>query len=247
MKDRRWIALCAIGLIVLATLNLPDAASSRVKGAVRDGISPLQAALRGGVRDLREIIRYIRGIGDLALENRALSEELVYLRGEMRIARELERDNRMLRDLLGFVQRFPNQLVSCEVIGRDSTGWWQTVRLARSGVLGIMQGLGAGPGEQPACRMDYVARTADVQQGDEVVTSGMGGLFPKGLLVGRVARVETDPSGLYQRAWIDIAADLGRAEYAFVAATESDLAAAAKGLIEELTGPAPGVPGGETP
>lgn len=295
MKDRRWIALCAIGLIVLATLNLPDAASSRVKGAVRDGISPLQAALRGGVRDLREIIRYIRGIGDLALENRALSEELVYLRGEMRIARELERDNRMLRDLLGFVQRFPNQLVSCEVIGRDSTGWWQTVRLdkgaeagvaegravitpdgllgrtvavsgrtadvlllsdptcqvsvrlARSGVLGVMQGLGAGPGEQPACRMDYMARTADVQQGDEVVTSGMGGVFPKGLLVGRVARVETDPSGLYQRAWIDIAADLGRAEYAFVTATEADLAAAAKGLIEELTGPAPGTIAGEAP
>ena len=137
MKDRRWIALCAIGLIVLATLNLPDAASSRVKGAVRDGISPLQAALRGGVRDLREIIRYIQGIGDLALENRALSEELVYLRGEMRIARELERDNRMLRDLLGFVQRFPNQLVSCEVIGRDSTGWWQTVRLDKGAEAGV--------------------------------------------------------------------------------------------------------------
>ena len=274
MKDRRWIALCAIGLVVLAIMNLPDAASRRVKGVVRDGISPLQAALRGGAREAQEIFRYVRGIGDLALENRALSEEIVYLRGEMRMARELERDNQMLRDLLGFVQRFPNKLISCEVVGRDSTGWWQTarldkgaaagvaedravitpdgligrtvsvsdrtadvlllsdpackvsVRLARSGVFGVVAGLGHKPGEQPACRLDYVSKTADVQEGDEVVTSGQGGLFPKGLLVGRVVKVKLDDAGLYQTAWIDSAANLGELEYGFVAATDKDLAAA---------------------
>ncbi len=268
---------------MLAMMNLPDSASRRVKGAVRDGISPLQGVLRGGVRELRDIFRYVRGIGDLALENRALSEEIVYLRGEMRMARELERDNQMLRDLLGFVQRFPNKLVSCEVIGRDSTGWWQTVRLdkgafagvaegravittdgligrtvsvsdrtadvlllsdpsckvsvrlARSGTFGVVAGLGAKPGEQPACRLDYVLKTADVQEGDEVVTSGLGGLFPKGLLVGRVTKVEMDESGLYQTAWIDSAADLGELEYGFVAATEKDLAAARpESLVEDV-------------
>ena len=259
---------------MLAMMNLPDSASRRVKGAVRDGISPLQAALRGGARELQEIFRYVRGIGDLALENRALSEEIVYLRGEMRMANELERDNQMLRDLLGFVQRFPNKLISCEVIGRDSTGWWQTarldkgtlagvaearavitpegligrtesvsdrtadvlllsdpackvsVRLSRTGVFGVAEGLGAKPGEQPVCRMDYILQTADVQEGDEVVTSGLGGLFPKGLLVGRVAKVEMHEAGLYQTAWIDSAANLGELEYGFVAATEKDLAAA---------------------
>ena len=274
MKERRWLALCAIGGVVLAMMNLPDSASSRVKGAVRDGISPLQAVLRGGVRELQDIFRYIRGLRDLALENRALSEEIVYLRGEMRVARELERDNQMLRDQLGFVRQSPNQLVPAEVIGRDGTGWWQTarldkgalagvaedravittdgligrttavsdrtadvlllsdpacqvaVRLARSGVFGVAAGLGAKLGEQPVGRMDYISKTADVQEGDEVVTSGLGGLFPKGLLVGRVRRVEMEPAGLYQTAWIESAANLGELEYAFVAATEQDLAAA---------------------
>ena len=258
---------------MLAMLNLPDAASRRVKGAVRDGISPLQAGLRGGVRGTRDVVRYVRGLGDLALENRALSEEIVYLRGEMRMAHELERDNQMLRDLLGFVQRFPNKLISCEVIGRDSTGWWQTVRLdkgaaagvaegravlttegligrttavsdrtadvlllsdpsckvavrlKRSGEFGVAEGQGAVPGQPPAVRADYLPKTADVQQGDEVVTSGLGGLFPKGLPVGRVAEVALDASGLYQTALIELAADLGKLEYAFVAATEKDLAA----------------------
>jgi rod shape-determining protein MreC len=274
MKDRRWIALCAIGLIVLAMMNLPDSASLRVKGAVRDGISPLQAGLRGGVRELQDVFRYIRGLRDMAKENRGLSEEIVYLRGEMRMAHELERDNQMMRDLLGFVRRVPNRLISCEVIGRDGTGWWQTarldkgalagvaeeravittdgligrtvsvsdrtadvkllsdpsckvsVRLSRSGVFGVTAGLGAKPGEQPACRMDFISKTASVEEGDEVVTSGLGGVFPKGLLVGHVVRVETEPAGLYQTAWIDSAAKLGELEYAFVAATEADLALA---------------------
>ena len=295
MKDRRWIALCTIALIVLAMMNLPDSASRRVKGAVRDGISPLQAALRGGVRELREILRYIRGIGDLALENRALSEEIVYLRGEMRMARELERDNQMLRDLLGFVKRSPHRLISCEVIGRDSTGWWQTVRLdrgaasgvaegravitpagligrtvavsshtadvlllsdpacrvsvrlARSGVFGVVAGLGAKPGEQPACRMDYISRAADVQEGDEVVTAGMGGLFPKGLLVGQVRRVVPHEEGLYQTAWIDSAARLGELEYAFVTATMDDLAGARIMAPDIPPGDESGSRGGEEP
>jgi rod shape-determining protein MreC len=277
MKDRRWIALCAIGLVVLATMNLPDSASLRVKGVVRDGISPLQGALRGGIREIGEIFRYVRGIGDLAAENRALTEELVYLRGEMRLARELERDNMMLRDLLGFVRRTPEQLVSCEVIGRDGTGWWQTVRLdkgasagvaegravitadgligrtvavsertadvllvsdpsckvsvraSRSGAFGVMEGLGGKFGEQPACRMDFVANGADLEVGEDVATSGLGGVFPRGLLVGRVSRVERDEAGLYQLAWIDSAADLGSLEYAFVAAREADLARADEG------------------
>ena len=282
MKDRRWIALCAIGLIVLAMMNLPDSASLRVKGAVRDGISPLQAALRGGVREIQDIWGYIRGIRDLAMENRGLSEEIVYLRGEMRMARELERDNQMMRDLLGFVRRFPNRLISCEVIGRDGTGWWQTarldkgdssgvvegravitpegligrtvsvsdrtadvlllsdpsckvsVRLSRLGVFGVVEGLGKKPGEQPACRMDFISKTADVQEGDEVVTSGLGGLFPKGLLVGRVSRVEMNEAGLYQTAWIDSAAGLGALEYAFVAAAETDLSSAGVEASEEV-------------
>ncbi|MDR0994543.1 MAG: rod shape-determining protein MreC [Verrucomicrobiota bacterium] len=276
MKDRRWIALCAIGLVVLVMMNLPDAASSRVKGVVRDGVSPLQGVLRGGVRELREIFRYIRGIGDLALENRALSEEIVYLRGEMRMTHDLERENQLLREQLGFVERpMSRHLIPCEVIGRDSTGWWATirlnkgktsgvadgravittdgligrtvslsqrtadvlllsdpackvsVRLTRSDVFGVAEGTGAKTGEQPVCRIEYLSTSADIREGDEVVTAGMGGLFPKGLLVGHVSRVEPVESGLYQVAWVTSAANLGELEYAFVSATTDDLAVTA--------------------
>jgi rod shape-determining protein MreC len=121
-----------------------------------------------------------------------------------------------------------------------------SVRLERSGVFGVLAGTGAKPGEQPACRLDYLSQTADVQEGDEVVTTGMGGVFPKGLIVGRVVRVEMHEAGLYQVAWVESAAKLGKLEYAFVVATEEDLAAAAAAGEEWLDGePEPGE--GETP
>ena len=51
--------------------------------------------------------------------------------------------------------------------------------------------------------------------GDEVITSGLGGVFPKGLLIGYVDRVYTDRTGLYQYADIISQADLGVLHYVF--------------------------------
>jgi rod shape-determining protein MreC len=268
--------LCALALAVLAVVNLPEEASLKVKGAIRDGVSPLQAGVRGGMREIGETWRYVRGIGDLALENRALSEEITYLRGELRLARELEGENRKLRDQLGFMQRPQSgQLVACEVIGRDSTGWWNTARLdkgrragivpgravltadglagrtvsvsertadvlllsdpackvsvlvARSGVFGVVEGTGGMKANEPLCKLRFLSPKADVREGDEIVTSGMGGLFPKGLAVGTVRNLRPDSSDPMLVADVEPAANLGLLEYVFVSATAEDLAAAA--------------------
>jgi rod shape-determining protein MreC len=257
-------------------MNLPEWATVRVKGAIRDGISPLQAGVRGGMREAGEIWRYVRGIGDLALENRALSEEIAYLRGELRVARELEAENRKLREHLAFQQRpQPSQLVACEVIGRDSTGWWNTarldkgrrsgvvpgravltadglagrtvsvsdrtadvlllsdpackvsVRIARTGDSAVAEGTGSLGDAGTFCRLRHLSPKAAVREGDEVVTSGMGGLFPKGVLVGTLRNIRTDPTGLEQLADVEPAAKLDLLEYVFVSATAADLAAAA--------------------
>ncbi len=286
MKERGWIALCVLALGVLAVMNLPESATVRVKGAIRDGVSPLQAGVRGGMRELGETWRYVRGIGDLALENRALSEEIAYLRGELRVARELEEENRKLRDQLGFLQRpQPSQLVACEVIGRDSTGWWNTaridkgrragvaagravltadglagrtvsvsdrtadvlllsdpackvsVRIERTGASAVVEGTGGLGGGESFCRLVHLSPKADVQDGDEIVTSGMGGLFPKGVLVGTVRNVRPEASGLEQVADVEPAANLDLLEYVFVSATAADLAAAAElAAAEEASG-----------
>jgi rod shape-determining protein MreC len=50
---------------------------------------------------------------------------------------------------------------------------------------GVVQGLGLNQ-----CEMKYLSRQSDVAVGDLVVTSGMGGIFPKGVRVGTVKNVK---------------------------------------------------------
>ncbi len=47
--------------------------------------------------------------------------------------------------------------------------------------------------------MDFVSQETTVNVGDIVLTSGMGGVYPKGLLVGDVQDVEVNENDLYQR------------------------------------------------
>jgi len=65
-------------------------------------------------------------------------------------------------------------------------------------------------------RMRNLTRDADVIKGDKVVTSGFGGIFPKGLLVGEVIDVLDDEGGLLKNAIIRPAVDFSRLEDVFV-------------------------------
>src|SRR4029079_15353250 len=51
------------------------------------------------------------------------------------------------------------------------------------------QGVVAGTGET-RLRMDYVSTAADVVIGDTVVTSGIDGIYPKGLVIGRIDSID---------------------------------------------------------
>ena len=66
------------------------------------------------------------------------------------------------------------------------------VLLQKSRVRGILKGTGA-----QACSLEYVLKTADVQEGDQVVTAGYGGLFPTGVQVGVVSKVLKQRRGMF--------------------------------------------------
>jgi rod shape-determining protein MreC len=65
-------------------------------------------------------------------------------------------------------------------------------------------------------RVRYLPLLADVVVGDNVVTSGMGGVFPRGIPVGRVTAVERKGGALFQEAVLEPAVDLGRLEEVLV-------------------------------
>lgn len=65
-------------------------------------------------------------------------------------------------------------------------------------------------------RLHQVLQSADVMVGDRVLSSGLGGVYPEGLLIGRVTEVTDDPDGVTRRVVVEPAAALDRLEEVFV-------------------------------
>ena len=60
--------------------------------------------------------------------------------------------------------------------------------------------------------LDFISHETTVKAGDVVITSGMGGVYPKGLLVGEVTKVSNPPSALYQDLTLSSSANLNSLE-----------------------------------
>lgn len=91
---------------------------------------------------------------------------------------------------------------------------------SHSGVDAIAQrsrarGIVAGSLEN-ATIMKYVKRSDDVKEGDRLITSGLDGVFPKGLMVGNVSKVNRKNIGLFQYVEVNLAVDPSRLEEVLV-------------------------------
>jgi rod shape-determining protein MreC len=67
-----------------------------------------------------------------------------------------------------------------------------------------------------SCRILYLARTDDARPGDRVLTSGLGDVFPKGLLIGEISKVEGTYGGAFRMAELRPSADFFHLEEVFV-------------------------------
>ena len=80
--------------------------------------------------------------------------------------------------------------------------------VVRTRTPGIVEGEPRG-----TIRFKYLARDgAGIQIGDVLVTSGQGGLFPRGIPVGRVRAIDDRGSALFHYAVLEAAVDFGRVD-----------------------------------
>lgn len=77
----------------------------------------------------------------------------------------------------------------------------------RSRARGILEGTVSG-----AATLKYVKPAESLEVGDVVVTSGLDGIFPKGLRLGRVVEVTRRESGLFQLADVEPFVDFSKLE-----------------------------------
>ncbi|HEY3587850.1 MAG TPA: rod shape-determining protein MreC, partial [Myxococcaceae bacterium] len=78
----------------------------------------------------------------------------------------------------------------------------------------------AGAGDDQALKLEYLLRTENLEEGDLVVTSGTDGVYPPGLVVGRVTGVQRQTSGMFLNAGILPAVNFGKVEEVVVLAPQ---------------------------
>ncbi len=70
--------------------------------------------------------------------------------------------------------------------------------------------------EKGLCKMDYIPLEVDVEVGDIIESSGLGGIYPKGIVIGEVIEVRKTNSELDRYAIIKPAANFKRLEEVYV-------------------------------
>ncbi|OIJ10267.1 rod shape-determining protein MreC [Anaerobacillus arseniciselenatis] len=80
-------------------------------------------------------------------------------------------------------------------------------------VYGFIEGYDEQTG---ALMLRKIEADAKIEVGQTVITSGLGGIFPKGLLIGEVMSVEADEYGLTKNAYIEPSASFHNLDYVLI-------------------------------
>jgi rod shape-determining protein MreC len=76
---------------------------------------------------------------------------------------------------------------------------------------GILQGAGS-----IECVLKYVQRSEKIKAGDLVISSGLAGVFPKGLSLGTIISIDREKAGLFQRIKVIPTVDVSKLEEVLV-------------------------------
>ena len=83
--------------------------------------------------------------------------------------------------------------------------------IQRTRAKAIVEGIGGN-----RCQLKYLLRTEEVVVGDIVITSGLSGIFPKGLMIGEIRKEEKLSHGIFQYAELAPSVDLAKLEEVLV-------------------------------
>jgi rod shape-determining protein MreC len=257
----RWASALVVVLVAVALLS-PAARQLETVGAII--LTPFQMGVSGTVGEVNGVFETLRRVRDLADENREFQDEVDRLQSELVRMRELEVENRDLRNLLSMKERTgPGGLIPVAVIARDDTPYVQAITIDRGandnvredsvvithkGLVGRVErvnptsskvrlitdintsvgvrlqtesrttGVLRGQSRGNLMVIAYIPQTDIVSKGDVVITSGLGELFPEGLVVGRVARIERKDADPFQAAVVEPAVEMDKLERLYVLA-----------------------------
>ena len=89
------------------------------------------------------------------------------------------------------------------------------VMITRTQDIGVLEG-DFSLASDGLCKVSYLSNDVQLSSGDSIVTSGIGGIFPAGLVVGNVQELKPEKHGISQYAVTSPAVDIENLENVFV-------------------------------
>jgi len=265
MFSRRLLTIfCLILLFFINIIFLSVGTKHRHRNTFFDrmvmaAIGPFQEGVVQTIRFCENVWTHYFYLVSVKQENDALRGMLAQANLENSEYVEAQLTCERLQRLLATKAALPHQLISAEVVGQDSSGWFKAIIINRGSDDGIGKGMpviapegivgqvvtasydyskvmlmvdrssaidalvqhnrtrGIVEGEtDEACRFKYVLRKAEVHIGDTVVSSGLDGLFPKGLRIGAIKEISKDEPGIFQEVQVEPFVDFTRLEEVLV-------------------------------
>ena len=236
------IAVFLVGIMAYAGANgRLTAAPQELLSVAAAPFQRAAAAVSSGVASLWENYADIDAILE---ENQQLSEENAALRSQMVDYDKLKAENEAYKALANIQEQHPEMsYTSSFVIGRDplDSFWGFTLdRGTLDGVavndavisdegylLGVVReadltrdnGIITGSADYAAdglCILSNLARSTLSKEGDQVITTGLGGVFPPDVLVGVIKELTPEASGKSTLAVIQPGADPRTVRHVFI-------------------------------
>lgn len=163
MKKLHLILLGVALLVGIVFLGLPTQCMRSWQSRFLDVSSPALKAGSAVSEKISKLNKGLKTLDEMEADNSALSKENSQLKASQQLLGDLETENKRLRAALDYRERSAFRLLPAQVITRDASSWWSTMKINR----GFGEGVDAA---QPVLTAEgLVGRTTTVAKNTSIV------------------------------------------------------------------------------
>ena len=86
-----------------------------------------------------------------------------------------------------------------------------SARIFEKDIEGVIKGFGSSK-----VVFDLIPMDSNIKEGDSILSTGLEGIFPENLLIGKIKNIERDNTASFQKAEIDLAFDIKETKTVFI-------------------------------
>jgi len=123
------VGLVLAGVFILFLLLLPDRAQRAMRKEALEMVGPVIATIEKPVFFFRGMNSKLTTLDEAQKENGELHQQVAELTIANQLLTDRAAENARLREMIGFEEASPYQLLPCRVVSREPSNWWNSVQV----------------------------------------------------------------------------------------------------------------------